>query len=128
LQELKGHSDLVRTVVFSPDSKLLASGSYDRTIRLWDVKTGTPCSKLEGHEASIHTVIFSPDGQLLASGSDDGIIRLWDAKTGLPSRKSCAVMVLGSRSPWGYLEKNKSSFRHGPGESESLGVLGEEQK
>jgi T5orf172 domain len=41
---------------------------------------------------------------------------------------SCAVMVLGSRSPWGYLEKNKSSFRHGPGESESLGVLGEEQK
>jgi hypothetical protein len=41
---------------------------------------------------------------------------------------SCAVMVLGSRSLWRYLEKNKSSFRHGPGESEALGVFGEEQK
>ena len=38
---------------------------------------------------------------------------------------SCAVMVLGSRSLWGYLGKNKSSFRHGPGESESLGYLKE---
>ena len=60
----------------------LASGSYDRTIRLWDVHTGEHKKILTGHTDNIYSVVFSPDGQILASGSEDGTVRLWDTHTG----------------------------------------------
>ena len=75
---LTGHTDEVSSVVFSPDGRTLASGSWDNTIRLWDVATGTVQQTLSGDGAS---VVFSPDGRTLASGS--GLeIRLWDVATG----------------------------------------------
>ena len=79
---LEGHWSAVNSVCFSPDGTLLASGSSDATIRLWDVKTGNRLHTLTGHRYGVYSVSFSPDGSLLASGSRDDTIRLWDVKTG----------------------------------------------
>jgi WD40 repeat protein len=87
-----GHVDSVRAVAFSPDGKLLASGSDDQSIILWDLAQGKPRAVLEGHRTSIWNLAFSPDGKTLASGigqpsSDrpsgwDFNIKLWDVETG----------------------------------------------
>ena len=82
---LKGHTNVVNKIIFSPDGKTLASASRDsrdRTIRLWDVATGTHKYDLTGHNTNVSSIAFSPDGLTLASGSENGKIRLWDVTTG----------------------------------------------
>ncbi|ERT09890.1 phosphotransferase enzyme family protein [Lyngbya aestuarii BL J] len=78
---LKGHSGRVYSVAFSPDGCTLASGSYDQTIKLWDMETHREIATLKGHSNTIDSVAFSPDAQMLASGSDDKTVKLWDVKT-----------------------------------------------
>ncbi len=78
---LRGHTGNVWGVIFSPDGATLASRSYDDTIRLWDVATGTLNHTLTAQE-EVWNVAFSPDGQTLASGSIDDTVRLWDVATG----------------------------------------------
>ncbi|EED17202.1 wd40 protein, putative [Talaromyces stipitatus ATCC 10500] len=82
LQTLEGHSNFIQSVAFSPDGQLLASGSWDKTIKLWDPVTGTLKYTLEGHSASVQAITFSPNGQLLVSGSGDQTIKFWDPATG----------------------------------------------
>jgi hypothetical protein len=76
----------VRCLAFSPDGSLLASGSFDKTVRLWSVSDGKLLHTQEGHTASVLGVAFSPDGKTLASGSVDGTVRLWRVADGSPIR------------------------------------------
>ena len=77
-----GHASWINSVAFSSDAKVLASGSGDHTIKLWDVASGRELRTLSGHSSDVNSVAFSPDGKLLASGSGDKTIKLWDVASG----------------------------------------------
>jgi hypothetical protein len=75
---LDGHEKPVSALAFHPNGSLLASGSADQTIRLWDTATAAEQACLSGHGGAVTGLAFSPDGSLLASGSEDSSVRLWD--------------------------------------------------
>lgn len=79
---LTGHTGSVLSIAYSPDSRTLASGSGDKTIRFWDTHTGTHKFTLGRHKESITALAFSPDGSTLISGTADGTVHVWDAHTG----------------------------------------------
>ena len=74
-------------LVFSPDGKMLASGSEYGTVQLWDATTGESLAIFTNHFSHIDALAFSPDSTTLASGSTDGTIQFWDIKTGNPLQK-----------------------------------------
>ena len=82
LNLLLGHTDGVTSVAFSPDNSLLASGSNDNTIKIWNLKSGALKLTLLGHTDAVRSVTFSQDGQKLISGGSDELIRFWDVPTG----------------------------------------------
>ena len=84
LRTLAGHADGITCVALSKDGSRLLTGSADKTLKLWDVKTGSPISTFTGHEGIVTSAAISTDGTLAASGSDDRTVRLWDLKTGKP--------------------------------------------
>ncbi len=90
---LEGHQRWVNSVSFPSAGTLLASGSFDNEIRLWDVARRRHIATLEGHTSRVWSVSLSPDGALLASGSSDGTIKLWD----VASRQEIATLT-GSNS------------------------------
>lgn len=77
-RSLGGHSRAVLSVCFSPDGSLLASGSFDERVRVWEVASGRMLCELEGHTGPVWSVCYSPDGARVVSGSDDHSLRLWD--------------------------------------------------
>ncbi len=80
LRTLTGHTYVIYSVAFSPDSLTLASGSFDGTIKLWNLVTGQELRTLTGHTDKVFSVAFSPDGQTLASGSYKTTIKIWGEK------------------------------------------------
>ncbi|BEI79920.1 hypothetical protein CcaverHIS002_0104490 [Cutaneotrichosporon cavernicola] len=68
----------ITSVALSPDGKLVAAGSLDTMVRVWNVQTGQQVERLKGHKDSVYSVAFSPDGKSLVSGSLDRTLRVWD--------------------------------------------------
>jgi len=85
IKSLKGHTDNVFAVAFSPDKSLLVSGGHDHTLKLWDVKTGVELAQL-GDQDNSWRAVFSPDGKYLASASMDGSVKLWTLQPGASAR------------------------------------------
>jgi WD40 repeat protein len=84
-RKLEGHHGSVTTVVFSPDNKYVATGSWDKTVAVWDAETGLPVSKPMRHGGPLwYGVAFSKDGRTIVAGCDDHTARIWDIATARP--------------------------------------------
>ncbi|MDJ0733924.1 MAG: WD40 repeat domain-containing protein [Nostocaceae cyanobacterium] len=82
IYQIPAHDQQVNSLAFSPQGDILASGSQDKVIKLWNSTTGELISTLGYHLNSVNSIAFSPDGQILASASDDKTIKLWDVYRG----------------------------------------------
>jgi WD40 repeat protein len=92
--ELVGHRDSVKSVTISPDGSLAATGSDDKTVRLWYTTGRKRIKALIGHEKPVNAVAFSPSGAFLASGADDKTIRLWHVQ-----KRFCITALSGHAGP-----------------------------
>ncbi|MBN3284519.1 NLE1 protein, partial [Polyodon spathula] len=81
LCRMTGHQALINEVLFSPDTRLIASASFDKSIKIWEGKTGKYLTSLRGHVSAVYQISWSADSRLLVSGSSDSTLKVWDVKT-----------------------------------------------
>ncbi len=81
LARLTGHQQPVNYVSYSPDGRLIASGSFDGSVRLWNGLTGKFMATFRGHVQAVYQCCWSADSRLLVSGSKDSTMKVWDVKT-----------------------------------------------
>ena len=99
---LTGHADEVRCLAFGADGRFVASGSADKTVRLWAVPGGRLLKTLEGHRSAVNCLATSPDGRVLASGGKDGTVWLWrlpDARTAVELKGHSGMVLALAVSP-----------------------------
>lgn len=87
----------VTSVAVSPDGRLVAAGSLDKMVRVWDIHSAKQLERLEGHKDSVYSVAFMPDGKSLISGSLDKTIKLWELGTQDRSRSPCKTTFTGHK-------------------------------
>ncbi|MGF7218657.1 WD40 repeat protein [Spirosoma lacussanchae] len=94
-----GHTGSISSMAFSPTGHYAISGSYDKTIRLWEVATGRELHRFDGHTDDIPSVAFSPDGRYFFSGGSlkDNSIRQWSLTTGQEIRRFTDTKKFSSR-------------------------------
>ncbi|HRI80276.1 MAG TPA: hypothetical protein PLR06_12145, partial [Cyclobacteriaceae bacterium] len=78
----KGHEMAVVAIAISPDSNYVATGSKDKSVKLWEMRSGREVRSFLGHESTVNVVKFSHDGKFLLTGSSDKSVRAWDVNTG----------------------------------------------
>lgn len=94
IRTLSGHFSSINALAISSDGTTLASGSADRTVKLWNIESRIPRCTLSGHSSLVEAVVFSPDGSTLVSGSWDYTIKFWNVDTGE------LIHTLGEHSGW----------------------------
>nr|CAD1832836.1 unnamed protein product [Ananas comosus var. bracteatus] len=94
LKTLIGHTNYAFCCAFNPQSNLVASGSFDETVRVWEVRSGRCLRVLPAHSEPVTAVDFDRDGALIVSGSYDGLCRVWDSGTG-----HCVKTLIDDESP-----------------------------
>ena len=100
-----GHTGLVTSVSFSPDGKYICSGSYDTTVRLWDIETGN-IIRTFNNDGNVRSVSFSPDGKTICLGSLDNTVKLWNVNTGEIIRTLTGHIRLVPSNVFSYGHKN----------------------
>jgi COMPASS component SWD3 len=83
IRTFRGHTSYVFCCNFNPQGSVIATGSYDESVRLWDTRTGKEAKIIEAHADPVTSVQFNCDGTLLATGSYDGLCRVWDGLSGV---------------------------------------------
>jgi WD40 repeat protein len=78
IRTLTGHTYAVYAVAVTPDGRQVVSGSWDDTVRVWDLASGQPVRTLTGHTGAVDAVAVTPDGRQVVSGSSDHTVRVWD--------------------------------------------------
>lgn len=106
VSQIHGHTDAILAIAFSPDGRTIASASYDRLVKLWDVASGKQVKSLKEHADAVYDVVFLPDGKQLVTAAGDRTLKLWDVAEGkriftigdaLDAVYSVAVDPTGSR-------------------------------
>jgi WD40 repeat protein len=112
LSGLLRHSKAVYAVAYSPDGKQIASGSEDKTIKIWDAETGHLIKTLSGHEGAVRSVVYGSNGKAIVSGSVDQTIRVWYTDNDWPvltlsvEQEVGPISFSGSRYTYRYTTKN----------------------
>jgi WD40 repeat protein len=95
LPALRGHTSFVTALAFSPDGKTLATGSYDSSLKLWDLALGQSVATLRGHSSVVACLAFAPGGNAIYTGSGDATVRIWHA----PNFEEIAQAERGPATP-----------------------------